>query len=101
MKSLVTKRTVSAGPTGVVPLRIWSTTAVVPEQWNVIFRPETWGKRPVATSGLQTGLNPLVSAVTSCAPVSVSTTVWLPNGSTPDISPYVISLTASLADGGV
>src|ERR1041384_5810260 len=55
MKSLVTKRTVSVGPTGVEPLRIWSTTAVVPLQWNVIFRPETCGKRPVATRGVETG----------------------------------------------
>ena len=67
MKSLVTSRTVSVGPTGVrVPdgpsgaFQIPVTTAVVPLQVNVTLRPATCGNRPVAIAGLQTGEKPFV-----------------------------------------
>ena len=50
-------------PLGV--FQIPSTTAVVPLQWNVAFRPETCGKRPVLIAGLQTGEKPFTNAVFS------------------------------------
>ena len=60
----------------------------MPLQWNVILSPEICGVRPVppATSP-QGGLNPFCNACVNCAPVSVSITVALPNGSTPNTSP--------------
>jgi hypothetical protein len=76
-------------------------TGVAPLQWNVSLSPDTCGKRPVATWGLQTGLKPVSSASRSCAPVSVRITVRLPNGSTANTSPHVISPGASPALGGV
>ena len=45
----------------------------------------------MATDGSHTGLNPLSMAAVSCAPVSVSITVRLPNGSTANTSPHVTS----------
>ena len=65
--------------------------------------PEICGKRPVppVKAGLQDGRNPLVNAVSSWAPVSVSITVRLPNGRTENISPQVISHGCSPALGGV
>src|SRR4249919_464832 len=107
MKSLVTKRTLSAGPITVSgPLgpsgafHMPSMTGVVPLQWNCTFKPEICGNRPVAIAGLQTGENPFRYACSICAPVSVRMTVRLPNGSTENISPQVISHGCSLADGG-
>jgi hypothetical protein len=78
MKSLVTKRTVSLGPTGVrVPVgpfgafEMPSMTGVVPLQWKSTLSPDTCGKRPVAIAGLHTGLTPLsiasVGALTSAS----------------------------------
>jgi hypothetical protein len=43
-------------PPGV--FQIPSTTGVVPSQWNCTFNPETRGKRPVGTGGLQNGAKP-------------------------------------------
>src|SRR5690242_14862782 len=104
MKSLVTKRTVSAGPIGTsepdAVFHIPVTTGVVPLQVNVNFSPDTCGNRPVAMLELQTGLNPLSIACSSCAPVSVMITVRLPNGSTANTSPQVISFGCSPAVGG-
>ena len=108
MKSLVTKRSVSAGPIGVSApagpsgaFHIPSITGVVPVQWNCTFRPATCGKRPVAIDALQNGLNPLSSALRRCSPVSVRITVRLPNGSTAKTSPQVIWPACSPAEGGV
>ena len=62
--------------------------------------PEICGNRPVAIAGLQAGEKPLRNACSSWAPVSVSMTVRLPNGSTENISPQVISHGCSPAVGG-
>ena len=67
---------------------------------KVTLSPEICGKRPVATAELQTGEKPLRNACSSCAPVSVSMTVRLPNGRTANISPQVISHGCSPALGG-
>ncbi len=85
-----------AGPSGASAIP--STTGVVPSQWNSIWSPDTCGKRPVppVNAGSQAGLNPLSSASVSWAPVSVSITVRLPNGSTAKTSPHVISPGASV-----
>ena len=76
MKSLVTMRTVSVGPTGVnVPdgpsgaLQIPSITGVVPLQWNWTLRPATCGNRPVAIDESHTGEKPFRKPSSSCAPV--------------------------------
>ncbi len=76
MKSFVTIRTVSVGPTGVrVPagpsgaFAMLSTTADAPVQWNVTLSPATCGNRPVAMAELQTGENPLRKPAVSWAPV--------------------------------
>ena len=70
MKSLVTKRTVSVGPTGVSapPAPTFQTPSITgvfagagPVQWYSIFRPDTCGKRPVLIVGLQTALNPFAA----------------------------------------
>ena len=79
MKSFVTRRTVSAGPIGVIgvpagPFGVFhmpSTTGVVPLQWNCTFRPEICGNRPVLIAGLQNGENPFRNACCRTAPVSV------------------------------
>ncbi len=98
MKSFVTSRTESPAPIGVsgppIPVGVFhmpSTTGVVPLQWKVARRPETCGNRPVAIAELQTGENPFRNACRSWAPVSVRIIVRLPNGSTANISPQVIS----------
>ena len=49
------------------------------------------GSARCAIDGSQTGLSPLSSASVSCSPVSVRITVRLPNGSTANTSPQVIS----------
>src|SRR5664279_1873868 len=107
MKSLVTTRTVSVGPMGVSgppgpsgAFAIPVTTGVVPLQLKDRANPDTWGNRPVAIAVSHTGLNPLSRACSNCAPVSVSSTVRLPNGNTADTSPQVISPGCSPAAGG-
>src|SRR4029078_5756772 len=71
MKSFVTSRTVSVGPTSVsVPLGPFvafqspSTTGSRPLQWNVTWRPDTCGNRPVPPLklGLQNGWKPFPNA---------------------------------------
>ena len=74
---------------------------MVPLHVKVTVSPEICGKRPVAIAGLHTGEKPLRKACSSCAPVSVSMTVRLPNGRTANISPHVISHAASPALGGL
>ncbi len=93
MKSLVTKRMVSVGPTGVStpPAPTFSSVSITgtwPLQWNRIRSPEICGVRPVppATSP-HGGLKPFSSAAVNWAPVSVSITVELPNGSTANTWP--------------
>ena len=109
MKSFVTNRTESVGaigvcgpvtPSGVFHIPV--TTGVVPVQPNVTLRPETCGNRPVppAKPGSQNGVKPFTNACRSWSPVSVRITVRLPNGRTANISPHVISPTASPAAGG-
>ena len=77
-----------------------SMTTLVPLQWNSARRPAICGKRPVLTAELQNGENPLMNAVFIWAPVSVSTTVALPNGRTANSSPSVITHEPSPALGG-
>jgi hypothetical protein len=59
---------VSSGPSGVVlaPRTIESTTGTVPLQWNVTFRPENCGVRPVPRApSPHGGLKPFSNAATS------------------------------------
>ena len=76
---------VTGPPSGALP-RL-SITGVVPLQWYAMSSPATCGKRPVAIAVLHAGLSPLSSAARSWAPVTVSITVALPNGSTANASP--------------
>ena len=85
-------------PSGVFHMPV--TTAVVPLHWYVALRPDTAGNRPVLTRELHTGEKPFVNAVLSWSPVSVMSAVALPNGSTANASPQVISPTASPPEDG-
>ena len=74
----------------------------MPVQWKVTLSPEICGKRPVppAKPGWQNGVNPFRNAVRSWSPVIVMIVVRLPNGSTANTSPQVISPGGSPALGG-
>src|SRR5689334_4982637 len=107
MKSFVTKRSVSVswssvsappGPLGA--FQTLSTTEVSPLQWYWTLSPDTWGNRPVLIAELQTAEKPFTNPAFTWAPVRVMITERLPNGSTPNISPQVISPGCSPADGG-